>query len=368
MNTGVTDVSKGGFGVGRFVEVRSKQEILRTLDGNGRLDGMPFMPEMFQYCGKRFRVHKLAHKTCDYTTPHPFRTRRLKGTVHLETRCDGAAHGGCQAGCLLYWKESWLKPAVGPAATVAAATAQTSLHPAETPAPAKCNDEVVWSHTMVSNPDGTRRYLCQATEIPNATSPLAWWDLRQYVLDYWSGNVTLGRLVSAMGYSVYYNVSQSGTGVGRPMRWLYNTFRWVWHGSRWPRTPGALAEGRPTPAATLNLQPGEWVRVKSHAEILQTVTVGNRNRGMFWDAEMVPYCGGVYRVLKRVDKLIEEKTGQMLMMKTPCIVLDSVVCQARYSACRMLCPKGMYPLWREIWLERVRSDTESTWTSVNNLW
>ena len=32
---------------GEWVEVRSKEEILRTLDGNGQLDGMPFMPEMF---------------------------------------------------------------------------------------------------------------------------------------------------------------------------------------------------------------------------------------------------------------------------------------------------------------------------------
>src|SRR6266852_5081544 len=96
--------------VGDWVEVRSKDEILRTLDGNGRLDGMPFMPEMFKFCGQRFQVYKRAHKTCDYTTPAPNRTRRLDRTVHLETRCDGAAHDGCQADCLLYWKEAWLKP------------------------------------------------------------------------------------------------------------------------------------------------------------------------------------------------------------------------------------------------------------------
>ena len=40
-------------------------------------------------------------------------------------------------------------------------------------------------------------------------------------------------------------------------------------------------------------------------------------------------------------------------MKNPCIILDSVVCQARYHACRMFCPRSIYPYWREIWLERV---------------
>ena len=50
---------------GDWVEVRSKEEILRTLDATGRLDGLPFMPQMFQYCGQRFKVFKRAHKTCD---------------------------------------------------------------------------------------------------------------------------------------------------------------------------------------------------------------------------------------------------------------------------------------------------------------
>ena len=49
------------------MEVRSKEEILRSLDKNGRLQELPFMPQMFQYCGKRFRVFKRAHKTCDTT-------------------------------------------------------------------------------------------------------------------------------------------------------------------------------------------------------------------------------------------------------------------------------------------------------------
>jgi len=92
---------------GDLVEVRTKAEILATLDEQGRLDGLPFMPEMFAFCGKRFQVFKRAHKTCD--TVFPVRGRRMKDAVHLETRCDGAAHGGCQAGCLLFWKTAWLR-------------------------------------------------------------------------------------------------------------------------------------------------------------------------------------------------------------------------------------------------------------------
>jgi len=46
----------------------------------------------------------------------------------------------------------------------------------------------------------------------------------------------------------------------------------------------------------------------------------------------------------------------MQEMKNPCIILESVVCQARYSNCRMFCPRSIYPYWREIWLERIVSD------------
>ena len=93
---------------GDWVEVRSKEEILRTLDKSGRMQGLPFMPQMFKYCGQRFQVYKRAHKTCD--TVNPVAGRRLADGIHLSLRCDGQAYGGCQAACLIFWKEAWLKP------------------------------------------------------------------------------------------------------------------------------------------------------------------------------------------------------------------------------------------------------------------
>ena len=51
--------------VGEMVEVKSEAEILATLDHEGRLESLPFMPEMLKYCGRRFPVFKRAEKTCD---------------------------------------------------------------------------------------------------------------------------------------------------------------------------------------------------------------------------------------------------------------------------------------------------------------
>ena len=342
-------MSSSEFKVGNWVEVRGKEEILRTLDGNGQLDGMPFMPEMFQLCGSRFQVYKSAHKTCD---PNLF-TRRIERAVHLDTRCNGQAHGGCQAACLFYWKDAWLKP-VSENSPGGLVGIDAPVRGAAEPRPEGCTEEDVWRGVKKPCEDtAAPTWVCQITQVPAAGRLLPWWDIRQYLQDYWSGNVSFWRLLSALVYSGYYHLSNAGIGVGRAMRWFYDTAYRLWRGTPWPRKTGEIPEGQPTPAESLNLQPGELVRVKSYEEILRTVNTGSRNRGLWWDAELVPYCGRTYRVLSRVADVIDEKTGKMQHMKTPCIILDSVICLARYSACRMLCPKSTYAYWREIWLERV---------------
>src|SRR5262249_57684316 len=94
---------------GEWVEVRSKQEILSTLDERGQLEHMPFMPEMFQFCGRRFRVSKRAHKTCDPV--NGLESRRLPNSVHLEAlRCDGSGHSHSPPPCLTFSQHPCLNP------------------------------------------------------------------------------------------------------------------------------------------------------------------------------------------------------------------------------------------------------------------
>jgi len=340
---------------GDWVEVRSREEILLTLDENGCLDNLPFMPEMFAFCGKRFQVYKRAHKTCD--TVFPVRGRRVERTVHLETRCDGQAHGGCQAGCLIFWKEDWLTPVGRSSQDKAVLRIGAPSTDVGAAACGKCSEANVLAYAQVPNSNGgTPRFACQATQLPYATKDLAWWDIRQYVEDYLSGNVGSKQILNGLVYSMYYNLSQAGIGLGPAMRWFYDKFHPLWRGTEFPRKSGPIPLGEPTPAATLDLRPGEFVRIKPYGEILRTLNTENKNRGLFFDAEMVPYCGGKYRVLQRVTRIIDEKTGAMQEFKTPCFILDSVICQSRYSYCRMFCPRSIYSYWREIWLERIPPD------------
>jgi hypothetical protein len=336
-----------------WVEVRSKEEILATLDKNGLLDGMPFMPQMFEYCGQRFQIYKRAHKTCD-TVSGRYTGRSIPRAVHLEHRCDGRAYGGCQAACLIFWKEAWLKPAEGRIGDLPGGTLNDQ--PIELTKKVNCTEDDVYRGTYIqSQPgDNEKRYTCQATELLTFTGPLKWWDARQYVEDYASGNASLGKMLRGLAYFAYYRGSfAKSRRFGRPARWLYDKVQSLRGGVPFPTYTGKLKSGKDAPICDLDLQPGDLVRVKPYEQILATVDTGNMNRGLSFDREMVPYCGGTYRVRARVEKFIDEKTGKMKRLKTPAIILEGVFCQSRYSPERLFCPRSIYTWWREVWLERV---------------
>ena len=348
-------MSRLGLRVGEWVEVRSKEEILATLDKNGRLDELPFMPQMFAYCGQRLKVFKRAHKTCD--TVNDYVGRRMKDAVHLEgTRCDGEAYGSCQAGCLIFWKEAWLKRVSGPAPRPGDSQLGEPVSAASKSASEQCTESDVIAGTKKPAEPGraSQAFVCQATQVPAATEPLPWWEWRQYLEDLTSGNVDAGRIISGFLYMLYNNRIIPFRYRFAPFwRWLYDRFQSLWGGVPYPRRHGTIPAGEPTPTLNLSLQPGEWVRVKSYQAILATCDQSDKNRGMRFDAEMVPYCGRTYRVLRRVTKILNEKTGELQELKNPCIILDGVVCQSRYSECRLFCPRSIYSFWREVWLEKV---------------
>lgn len=348
-----------GLTAGEWVEVRSKEEILRSLDSDGRLENLPFMPQMFDYCGKRFQVYKSAHKTCD--TINGTGGRSLPRSVHLtDLRCTGEDHGGCQAACLLFWKEAWLKPVDDTATSSVHATPSLAARASG----AICSEQVVRSRVLAKDQpaSGERVYSCHATELPNFTSKLYWWDARQYIEDYTSGNISLRRLLEGFLYAVYYYLARPGrrNPIRKPFQWFYDQVMKLRGGTPFPRRGGTIPFNLPTPSVQLNLQPGDHVRVKSYQEIRATTDLNSKNRGLFFDAEMVPYCGRTFQVRTRVSRFINEKTGRLVTLKTPAVILENVWCQSRYSERRMNCPRSIYSWWREVWLERISDDALSS--------
>ena len=314
------------FHAGDWVEVRSREEILATLDVNGMREGMPFMPEMLQYCGRRFPVQKSAHKSCD--TISGTGNRRMVDSVHLDLRCDGSAHGGCQAGCLLYWKNVWLKKVDGPHAAMPQSAPAVTI---PTVRPGVCDLEGLTRATRADE----SRFRCQATEMVRASTQLKWWDPRHYLEDLTSRNVGLSDFVRTISIAAW-NMLTRITGRGRPYPFVYGQ-----------------APANKTPVSTLDLQPGELVQVKPLEEIVQTINRFQKNRGLWFDVEMVPFCGKTFRVLRRVETMINEKNGELMKLPGDCIILEGVVCSGCLSRERLFCPRAIYPFWREIWLKRV---------------
>jgi hypothetical protein len=310
---------------GDVVEVRSAAEILGTLDENGDLDATPFMPEMIPYCGKRFTVDRRAEKLCD-TINASQTSRRLPNAVLLDdVRCDGSGHAGCQAECRFYWEEAWLR----------------RVDPAE-PTPVAVDDPAATARLLsLVEGSATRpgtspvRFRCQATELLASTEQLSTTDPKPYLREYRSGNVPLGRFIRVMARA----------SVMQPMKKL-----------GWLPMPHLKGSSTTSPAAErLDLQPGEWVRVKSREQVRETLTVKGTNRGLWFDREMMPFCGRTMQVRQRVTQIINERTGEMIHFTNDCIMLEHAVCSGDRSPGRWFCAREIYPYFRECWLERVET-------------
>lgn len=330
---------------GDWVEVRSRDEILATLDAQGTLDRLPFMPEMLAFCGRRYRVFASAHKTCD--TVRYTGGRRMSDAVHLEgLRCDGASHDGCQANCLLFWKEAWIKPAAAPAATDGI--------PVSGPRPGAAGLDLQALTRHAGAAAGEVVFVCQATQLREATSALPAWAPRQYLADVTSGNVPFGEAAKVLILSWLHNLRRLPFAY-RLTKWIYERAHAALRGTPPPYGSGTIPRGTPTPQQQLGLQVGEVVRVRPHADILATLDGRSRNRGLYFDKEMVRFCGQELRVAARVTRFIDESNGRMLETPTASVALEGAFCTGQYSENRLLCPRRIMPYWREIWLERVEA-------------
>jgi len=325
---------------GEVVELRPPAEILATLDEDGALDGMPFMPEMLQHVGRRFKVSRRVEKICD--TIAATGSRRMRDTVYLEDlRCEGSGHGGCQAGCLIYWKEAWLRrvddvseAADGPGVLGEPAGAEL--------------EEVARAGTRTTRDvagEEQEAWRCQATEAFRASEPLKTLrDLDQYPREVRSRNVGLGKfmVVAARGLAMEF---------ASRVRLLKPT---PLHGD------GTQA----VPEQPLDLRPGDLVQVRRPEEIAPTLDAEGSNRRLSFDREMLPFCGKTYRVKDRVERIIDDRTGRMIKIPSDCLILDGVVCSGERSVGRWFCPRQIYPYWREAWLRRVDSAPESAGESA----
>lgn len=318
---------------GDRVRLRPWAEIEQTLDAEGRTGKLPFMAEMLAMNDQTFVVDSRADKTCD-TINLTGCNREMDNTVHLANlRCDGSAHGGCQAYCLLYFREEWLEraPAPGPA---------SSAIP-QVPDGAEAREEMVRRLEAYAN-KAPGYYRCQATQALEASRPLA--GIGHYWTTLRTRNVPLERWVRLIFWSVV-NLYQkfSRHFVPKALR--------IEGGATLPNLWGPVVDDQWPEVPLQDIKAGDLVEVRSRREILPTLDRFQRNRGLWFDQEMVRLCGKRGRVLYRVERLIDEGTGRMLKIKKDLYVVAGMVgCE---GVQHKLCTRQAIAMMRDAWLRRV---------------
>src|SRR5437667_2870412 len=151
---------------GDFVEVKAPTEILQTFEAEGTLDHLSFMPEMVEFCGRRFQVSKRVVKTCYYTKAGSSGMRKFRtdDVVLLDgLRCSGAEHGGCQKACMIFWREAWLRKVED-----GVSTQETRRDSKSTLLHIDSGDREQL-RARLKTLSGPKTYFCQASELLNAT-------------------------------------------------------------------------------------------------------------------------------------------------------------------------------------------------------
>lgn len=101
---------------------------------------------------------------------------------------------------------------------------------------------------------------------------------------------------------------------------------------------------------SLNLQPGDWVKVRSQKEILSTLNERNNFQGCLFIDEMKALCGKQFKVMKNVRSIFDERKIRMVKCKNM-VILEDAFCQGSWPFNN--CDRSCYYFWKEIWLEKI---------------
>lgn len=262
------------------------------------------MPEMIAFCGQ-YGLRRPADRVC----LNGF--RKLDRVYHLDPlRCTGTAHDGCEAGCLLFWHENWLEMLDGKSSRALPVDAGHIRSQTE-------------ELNALSFDSCTGKYVCQATTVGQLGTELPLPGPQQLIPEFLHGR--MGRREARL-----------------LLIWLANYLLLRIY-SRIFRRHHSSSEQK------LNLQVGDMVRVRSRMEILNTLGPGGCHYGLRVVPDMLRYCGKIYRVAGRVQRLIEPELGIMRQMNNECILLEGVTC----SGGRSLCSRRELFFWRDAWLRRI---------------
>jgi hypothetical protein len=98
------------------------------------------------------------------------------------------------------------------------------------------------------------------------------------------------------------------------------------------------------------LEAGDTVRVRAREEVEATLDRWRSFKGCGFLDEMAGYCGTPQRVLKRVERFMDERDYR-LKKASGVVLFEGVTCSGTATTGR--CDRACFFFWREEWLEKV---------------
>jgi len=130
--------------------------------------------------------------------------------------------------------------------------------------------------------------------------------------------------------------------------WNYWVKKWMKQGyyryGRGKSAPTRVASTAP------RLQAGDWVRVRSREEIQATLDPWKELKGCAFLEYMWQYCGTTQRVLKPVQRFLDERDYKVKKVRGV-VLLEGAICQG--TPVFGQCDRGCHLFWREEWLEKI---------------
>jgi hypothetical protein len=105
-----------------------------------------------------------------------------------------------------------------------------------------------------------------------------------------------------------------------------------------------------TGATSSSLKAGDLVQVRSREEIQATLNPWGQLKGCMFMPEMLPYCGTTQRVLKRLERFVDERDYHVKKSQG-IVLLEGLNCQGTSDYGR--CDRACFYFWREEWLEKI---------------
>lgn len=295
------------FSEGSPVRVKSKERILQSAYLAGQQGNGLFMEQMWEYCGKEFKVLKKVNHVFDEYRHTMHETRSpyyiLEGLI-----CNGHIRNldcHCDRSCYFLWHEQWLEESIS-----------------------------------VKNNDADQSFSDSPEQNCSENSPKN----LECSLNCQLTNIRcIADQNSAFNNIFQHTVSMLGKLKGRLLSYC----------KTWLESPSFKREEKGERMDNeLFLQAGDTVRIRTKPEINRILDSENKTGGCGFAKEMYLHCGRVYKVLKPITSFYDEARGKVLKSKNM-VILENVTCSGKFKLFPWRCNRTCFYFWRKEWLEKV---------------